>query len=317
MPEDELDEGVRLFVTEVTKGYAALSGTEPWSAPVARRLVETVRTPWRQGGPKMSETIERIAPTPHGGVRVRIYRPSPGASKPALVYMHGGGFTLFSIDTHDRLMREYAARADMVVVGVDYALSPEARFPVALEQVVAVVRWLAVEAASLGIDPDRLAAGGDSAGGNLATSAAIILRDAGEGQHLKALLLSYGGFGGDVSDATEDLYGGGRYMLNREESRFYWRNYLGDSDPENNPLARPIRARLEGLPPCFLVIAECDINVEQNTLMAERLEQAGVEVRANIYKGATHSFLEAMSVSAVANQAIDDSAAWLRKTLGV
>ena len=316
MTTDELDEGVRRFVTEVTKAYAERRSEGPWSATAARQTAEAVREPWRAGGPAMHETTELLVPTPHGDVRVRLYRPTSAPAVPALIYMHGGGFTLFSIDTHDRLMREYAARTGMAVIGVDYALAPEARFPVALEQVVAVARWAAANAAVLGVDANRLAAGGDSAGANLALSAALLLRDAGEPRLLKALLLIYGGYGGGVSDEMEARYGGGRYMLNRDEARVFWSNYLADPALATDPLAAPFHAQLWGLPSCFMVIAEYDINAEQNVGMAGRLREAGVKVQAEIYKGATHSFLEAVSISAVANRAIEESSAWLRQNMG-
>src|SRR5688572_11437913 len=121
-----------------------------------RRACEVVRAPWAAGGPTMARRIDRIVPTPAGDVRVRVHNPSSRSTKPAVIYMHGGGWKLFSIDTHDRLMREYAARADMVVIGVDYALAPEAKFPIAQHQVAHIVRWARAPAAELEIDPRRI-----------------------------------------------------------------------------------------------------------------------------------------------------------------
>src|SRR5687768_15075269 len=128
-----------------------------------RRACEVVRAPWAAGGPTMARRIDRVVPTPVGDVRVRVHNPSSRSSKPAVIYMHGGGWKLFSIDTHDRLMREYAARADMVVIGVEYALAPEAKFPIAQQQVVHVMRWACEHCAQLDVDPNRIALGGDSA----------------------------------------------------------------------------------------------------------------------------------------------------------
>ncbi|TLY49807.1 MAG: alpha/beta hydrolase, partial [Gammaproteobacteria bacterium] len=119
----------------------------------------------------MHSTRELQVPFGASSVRIRVYDPGiPGtaAPRPALIYMHGGGWMIFSLDTHDRVMREYAARSGLMVIGVDYALAPEARFPTALEQVTAVTRWLlAGHGAALGVDPARIVLGGDSAGGNL------------------------------------------------------------------------------------------------------------------------------------------------------
>jgi acetyl esterase/lipase len=231
-----------------------------------------------------------------------------------MVYMHGGGWALFSIDTHDRLMREFAARSGMVVIGVDYALAPEARYPVALNQVVGVVRWLRAHGAQVGIDADRLVLGGDSAGGSLSLGAALKLRDSGrnEGDAVKGLLSIYGGFSPDCSPASRQRYGTEDDMLTAGEVDEFWDNYIGSVADRRDPYLVPVLAPLAGLPPVFLLIAECDVLAEQNLLMAGCLLEAEVPVKVKVYPGAPHSFIEAMEVSAVASRAIDDGAAWLR-----
>ena len=137
----DLDPEVRHFVATMSQAFADYPNFNNLSLPEMRRACEHIRAPWAAGGPVMEQRREHTVPTPAGEVRVRIHNPSARANKPAFIYMHGGGWTTFSIDTHDRLMREYAARADVAVIGVDYALSPEAKFPVAQRQVAAVVRW--------------------------------------------------------------------------------------------------------------------------------------------------------------------------------
>jgi acetyl esterase len=264
----------------------------------------------------MASTRELSIPTKRGPVRLRIYDPQATASaKPVFVYLHGGGWTLFSIDTHDRVMREYAQRAGVAVVGVDYALAPEAPFPAALEQVVEVVQWLASGGGGPGIDSRKIAIGGDSAGGNLSVCCALVLRQAGQGDLLKALLLIYGGFDNEPSPEADRRFGGPGYMLTPEERVIFWRNYVPDPKDMQNPLARPILADLRGLPPAMLVVGECDILIEHNRRMAERFEEAGVPVRLNVYAGATHSFIEAMSTAEVARRALQDSSDWLAHTL--
>jgi acetyl esterase len=143
----------------------------------------------------------------------------------------------------------------------------------------------------------------------------MVLRDTGDADLLKALLLIYGGFDYEISDEAIRRYGGPRYMLNADEREQYWGNYVPDRDERTNPLAQPILADLHGLPPAFLVVGECDILAEQNLRMAERFRAAGVPVQAQVYPGATHSFIEAMSVAAVARRALAESAAWLRQRL--
>ncbi len=222
---DEVDPEIREFVAAVSAAYASHGRFDRMTPVEQRRVCELVRAPWRRGGPQMASTRELAIATRRGPVRVRIYDPGRGeAMKPALIYLHGGGWTLFSLDTHDRVMREYAHRAGMVVVGVDYALAPEAPFPAALEQVVAVVRWLCGGGAGPGVDPTKVAIGGDSAGGNLSVGAALMLRDAGERELLKALLLIYGGFDNEASPEADRRYGGPGYMLTPEERVVFWRH---------------------------------------------------------------------------------------------
>lgn len=313
---DDVDPEIRKFVDAMGAAYASHGPFERLTPPEQRKVCEQVRAPWRQGGPEMASTRELSVATHRGPVRVRIYDPKASASpKPVLIYLHGGGWTLFSIDTHDRVMREYAHRAGVVVVGVDYALAPEAPFPAALEQVVDVVRWLARGGAGAGIDPGRIAIGGDSAGGNLSVCSALVLREAGEGELLKALLLIYGGFDNEPSPEADRRYGGPGYMLTPEERVIFWRNYVPDPKDMQNPLARPILADLRGLPPAMLVVGECDILIDHNRRMAERFEEAGVPVRLNVYAGATHSFIEAMSIADVARRALQDSSEWLAQAL--
>jgi acetyl esterase len=313
--DDGIDPDIRRFIAQVNADYARLTGGAELPAPQMRQVAEQVRAPWRKGGPAMQRTFEHVAPTEAGPVRLRIYDPGVAHPASALVYMHGGGWVLFSLDTHDRVMREYAARAGCLVVGVDYALAPEARFPVALRQVAGVVRWLHANGAALGVDPDRIALGGDSAGGNLSIGAALSLRDAGEADRVRGLLLIYPAFDQTCSPESVRRFGGPGAVLTGEEIEYFWRNYAGDDDLRDNPLACPIRARLEGLPPVCLTIPERDVLTEQSLEMAERLRVAGVPVSLTVYPGATHSFIEAVSIAAVADRAIGDGARWLRETL--
>jgi len=306
-----LEAGVRTFVEATAAESARLSGPGPISLAERRRIAEQVRAPWREGGPVMAQTSDRTVGAPGREARIRIHV-SNGTDGGALVYMHGGGWTLFSLDTHDRLMREYAARSGLTVVGVDYALSPEAKFPYALEQVAGVIDWLARVGAAIGVDPDRLTVGGDSAGANLALAACLKLRDQGELPALRGLLLNYGVFEVPVSADAARAFGGPAFMLSAEEMAAFWRNYLRGPDDARDPLASPMLADLSGLPPAFLAVAACDILAEQSVKLAARLEAAGSRARVEVYEGATHSILEAVSVSLLADRAIEEASVWLR-----
>lgn len=317
MKRPELDPEISIFVERMSKAWAEHPPFMTLPIEEARRIAERVREPWRADGPQMARISEHIVPTSGGPLRVRLYDPGLQDPAPALIYLHGGGFILFSIDTHDRLMREYAAAGDFLVLGVDYPLSPEARYPAALDQIVELIGWLHGEGAEiLGVDRNRLAIGGDSAGGNLSVAAALRLRDGDAPGRLKALLLNYGAFAVECSDEAEARYGGPDAVLQRAEMLHYYESYLGaDALLRPEPYAAPLLADLRRLPPAFLAIPECDILAEQSVAMADRMRKAGVDVTSIVYPGATHSFLEAMSVAQVARRAIADGAKWVKEML--
>ena len=256
-----------------------------------------MRAPWRRGGPPVPATESKIL-----GTRVRCYDPGPNGRKPALIYLHGGGWTVFSINTHDRIMREYASRAGVSVIGVDYALAPEAKYPVALDQIVGVVKFFAAR----GFD---LAIGGDSAGANLAIATCIRLRDEGQSQLMQAMILNYGVYERHTSPGAPEG------ILTAAEMEQFWRNYLRDESDANDPRVCPLLGDLRGLPRALLVIAEFDLLTDQSVKLGRQLEKAGVPAQVNFYRGATHSFLEAVSISALASRAFDESAKWLRSAI--
>lgn len=313
-----IDAQLQPFVSELMQSQMPGSREDAPSLREMRRHVEAVRAPWRRGGPVMAEVADTRVPTTHGEVRARLYRPNANHEpRPALIYLHGGGWTMFSIQTHDRIMRELAARADVLVIGIDYALSPESKFPRALHQIRGVVHWLAEQDTWPGIDTTRLAIGGDSAGANLAVGTSLMLRDTGEPDAIRAMLLAYGCFSSELSAASKRHYGSEDNLLSSREMNGYWRDYLANPADATNPLACPMLARLEGLPPSFQLIAQCDVLAEQNAVFTKRLRTAGVPAEAHVYAGAPHSFLEAVSIADIAGHAFDDAAAWLRDRLEV
>lgn len=306
MNNDGLDPEIRAFRDALFADYA--SHGDPSDVVDRRAIGEAVRVRWVAGGPVMADTCDlRIA-----GVRCRLHRPVASQSaQPAIVYLHGGGWVIFSLDTHDRVMRELAAASGCPVLGIDYSLSPEARFPVALDEVASVLSALLTEAVALGIDPRRIAAAGDSAGANLALSSAIRARD--EGRPLAALFLAYGAFDTERRE-SHARYGGADYILTPDEMDAFWAEYLLPED-RDHPLARPLHADLAGLPPTFLCIPECDVLSDESRAMAAAMAAAGVDVQSKVYRGATHSFLEASSVAAIAREAIGDAGDWLAHVL--
>lgn len=304
-----LDPQVGEFVRRINAGYA--SQGEPSDMAHRRRIAEAVREPWRSGGPVMAETREMNP----AGVRLRLHRPVADAVLPVLLYIHGGGWTVFSIDSHDRLMREYAARAGIAVIGIDYSLSPEHKFPTALNEIVAVLDWIEDQAGSLGIDPACIFVGGDSAGANMAVAACLRRRDAGR-PALAGMVLNYGAFDAAPTDSYT-LYGGPDYPLSPAEMDGFWMNYVEDEGQLTDPLVAPLRAELHDLPPAFVATAQCDILAGCSAAFADKLRRAGGAVTEVNYEGAAHSFLEAVSIAPLAGRALDDQAAWLRERSGL
>lgn len=317
---DDVDPEIRRFVAALNHGYGRFPDFAALPLPERRRAAEAVRAPWREGGPAMARTIDvavgdvAVGDVAVDGVALRLHVPDTAAPLPALLYVHGGGWTMFSVRTHDRLMREYAGRAGVIVAGIEYSLSPEAKFPRALNEVVAALAWLRREGRAYGIDTARIAIAGDSAGANLSVAACLSLRDQGQAQ-LRGMVLNYGAFQSRADDRSYARYDGPNYMLTVAEMDQFWKNYVNEPGDLANPLIAPLSADLHGLPPAYLAIAECDILADGNRAMAEKLAAAGVAVTANVYRGATHSFLEAVSISALAGRALEDASVWLRDRL--
>jgi acetyl esterase len=308
--DDIVDPDIRRFVDAINAAYAE-HGVPGADMATRRAVAERVRLPWRENGPIMaaSDMFDM------DGIRLRLHRPvvAGDAALPVMLYIHGGGWTLFSIDTHDRLMREYAARAGIAVLGIDYSLSPEYKFPAALEECSAALDWIAAHADALGLDAGRVLIGGDSAGANLSVATCLLRR--AEGKALPAaMVLNYGAFAPDHLPSYARF--GDGYSLEADEMDIFWSNYVEGPAQLEDPLAVPLRADLAGLPPAFLAIAECDILADCNHAFAARLAEAGVAVTSVTYAGATHSFLEAMSIAPLASRALDEQAAWIGAAVG-
>jgi acetyl esterase len=300
------------MMEERGKAYPPIGLALPLDA--ARATTEAINLPLCEGGPRMAESGDRWLPIRGRRLLCRLHRPTPG-TLPVLVYIHGGGFVWNSVDTHDRLMREYAAGGGCAVVGPDYALSPEAPFPQALEECAAVIRWIARDGAAWGLDLARIVVGGDSAGANLALGAALLLRATDPDLKLRGLLLNYGVFDADLDTPSYNEFAEG-YFLTREKMRFYWDCYCPRPADRLNPLAAPLRADLAGLPPVLLHIAELDVLSGENHAMDRRLRAAGVPVQCRTFPGTAHGFLRGVNHVGAARAAAEEGGAWLAQVLG-
>lgn len=266
------------------------------------------------GGPVMAETTEQWVTETGRRVFCRVHKPVTDRKLPVLVYFHGGGWVWASVDTHDRIAREYAAAGQVAVVNVDYALSPEAKFPQALLECAAVVRFIAEHGDEWGVDGARIFVGGDSAGGNLALATALLLRDTG-GPALRGILAVY-----PVADCRFDTpsyqaYGTG-HGLTTEKMTFYWNVYVPHEIDRFHPLAAPLRADLRGLPPVLVPLAELDVLCSEGEALVARLRGAGVEAEMEIFPGTLHGFLRATGSVQKARDAVALAGEWLRRHSG-
>jgi acetyl esterase len=235
------------------------------------------------------------------GIAVRIYRPvETTESSPALVYFHGGGWVVGSLDTHDGIVRALAHRSRCVAIAVDYRLAPEHPFPAGLDDAWAATRWALAQAEELRIDPARLAVGGDSSGATLAT--VVARREAVALQVLICPVLDHSFETGSYQRFAEG------YGLTRETMRWYWAQYLGDADGTDAE-ASPLRASdLSGLPPAIVVVAECDPLRDEGLAYAVRLEETGVPVTLLRYDGMIHNFVRFAATIDRASEALDEIA---------
>jgi acetyl esterase len=266
---------------------------------------------------EVSATVEAAAPSPAGEVPVRIHRPRGApAGQPlgGVVYLHGGGWLAGDLDTHDRLCRSLANRSGATVIAVDYRLAPEHPFPAGLEDGAAALAWTRAHAAEIGLDPNRLAVAGDSAGGNLAAVIARRDRDAGGAPPLRLQLLVSPITDGAMDTPSYTENGEGHY-LTRADMRWYWGHYLAGADPLQ-PDASPLRATdLRGLPPAWVLTAEYDPLRDEGEAYAERLRAAGVPVACQRRAGMVHGFVRWAGAVDDAAAVLDEAAAALREAL--
>ncbi len=232
-------------------------------------------------------------------LRARRYRPN-AHPRGALLYLHGGGFTIGSLETHDSLCRQLALHSGAEVLALDYRLAPEHRFPTAVDDAWAALRWLAAEGASLGFDGERLAVGGDSAGGTLAAVVALMARD--HGVALRAQVLVTPGTTAHADTASHRLFANG-FLLDATTVEWFFEQYIDRSQRSDWRFA-PLNADdLEGAAPALLMLAECDPLVDEGLAYANRLRAAGVPVTLELTRGMTHDFIKMGRVLHEARQA--------------
>ncbi|MFE5620738.1 alpha/beta hydrolase [Streptomyces virginiae] len=292
-----------------------------YEIPVAdgRKAVDDVQSGDGVALPPVDEEWLAVPGGPTGEVRTRIVRPVGATGPlPVVLYIHGAGWVFGNAHTHDRLVRELAVGAGAAVVFPEYDLSPEARYPVAIEQNYAVARWITAEGHRHGLDAGRLAVAGDSVGGNMSAALTLMAKERGDVRLVQQVLFY------PVTDASFDsasyLQFAEGYFLRRDAMRWFWDQYTTDPARRTEITASPLRARTEqltGLPPALVITAEADVLRDEGEAYAAKLRAAGVPVTALRALGTIHDFvmLNALRETAAATLAIGLAVDTLREAL--
>jgi acetyl esterase len=296
-----------------SRGLVALSLT---TSPVAeaRAALGRISAFLNEGSVPLQHERDLAVPGPHGSIPCRLYLPDGVVRPPLIVYAHGGSFALGDLDGWNVALRELVRGSGVATLAVDYRLAPEHRFPVASDEMIAVIRFMAGKGDEYGIDPVRMAAGGDSAGANLALGSALALRDAGSSP-LRFLLLLYGAFSTDGDSASWRRFGTGTYGLSQAQLAWIWGNYLTCEQERTDWRVAPLLAPLHGLPQAFLAIGSLDPLQDDNHRLVRKLEAAGVPCKLTTYEGLNHGFIRYGRLIGATRRAIAEAAAALRDAL--
>lgn len=270
--------------------------------------------------PTVNDEWITVTGGPTGSVDVRIARPTDADPVvPVIIYLHGAGWVFGNSHTHDRLVRELATGAGAAVVFPEYDLSPEARYPTAIEQGYAAARWVVEHGAAHGLDATRIAVAGDSVGGNMAAALTLMAKDRGDVTFMQQVLFY------PVTDAAFDTasyqqFATG-YFLRRDAMEWFWDQYTDDDAERAEITASPLKAtidQLTGLPPALVITAEADVLRDEGEAYANKLRTAGVPVVATRYQGIIHDFvmLNALRGTQAAGAAIQQATTTLRKAFG-
>jgi acetyl esterase len=295
-----------------SRGLVAPDRTQASLAEV-RAATDRIGAFLGEGSVPLERERDLALPGPHGQVPCRLYLPDNAEKPPLLIYAHGGGFVQGSLPSWDAMLRELVRQSGVAALSVDYRLAPEHKFPAAFDEMVAMIRLAAREGAGLGIDPRRLAVGGDSAGANLALAAAAALRNAGE-RVLGFMLLVYGCYSTDTESPSWRRFGQGA-GLSQTQMRWIWETYLERPEQQNDWRAAPILADPAGLPPAHLIVGSLDPLLDDSQHLVSRLNEAGVPCELTVYDGINHGFIRYGRLIATARRAIGECAAALRTAL--
>jgi len=285
---------------------------ETMSPPEAREAYMAARAASQPEPPHVASVENISAPSPAGPIPLRVYKPAAATgTAAALIYIHGGGFVIGNIDSHDVLCRTLANDAGIIVVSIEYRLAPEHKFPAAVDDSIAATRWIADNASTFGIDPNRIFIGGDSAGGNLSAVVAIHARDSG-GPKLAGQVLIYPATDFSMSHPSH-LDPDTGALLTRSLIGWFRTQYLNGNGDIDDWRASPLRIKdFKGLPPAYVMTCGADPLHDEGAEYAERLKDAGIDVAYSHFPGQFHGFITMGKILPEANVAAREVAAWLK-----
>jgi len=288
--------------------------------PLEARAVYLASKPILQPDPEpVAEVTDLAAEGPGGPIPLRLYRARPAEAarpQPVVVYLHGGGWVIGDLESHDQLCRALANAVPCSVIAVHYRLAPEHKFPAAAEDAIAATRWIAANADRLKVDAKRLAVAGDSAGGNLSAVVAIAARDSGQGQPVFQFLI-YPGTDMAMQSASIARHAE-QLPLTRKGMQWFLNHYLNGPQDVNDWRASPLRAtNLRGLPPALIITASFDPLSDEGEAFAKALGDGGVPVELERFEGQIHGFVTMGRIVADARRAIDLGAARLAAAFGL
>jgi len=273
---------------------AGLQPIEAMTPAEAREQMEATAQARKAEPLPVARVDERLIPGPAGHIRLRLYWPNTAGPVPAIVYYHGGGHVIGSLDTHDLVARNLCAGAEAVVASVDYRMAPEHKFPAAVEDSLAALEWVHANAKKLGADSGKIGVHGDSAGANLAAVIALMARDAGSPRlRLQSLVYPVADYG--LAGDSYDKYAQGYGLLTRESMVWFRNHYLRSPKDAEDWRASPIKApSFGGVAPAIVITAECDVLHDDGERYAEALRRAGATVEYKDYPGMIHGFFGMM-----------------------
>jgi acetyl esterase len=306
-----LEPDIRAFLDlAAAAGGPALGEMTPAEAREMFRFVLEM-----QGEPEDVALVRDLAASgPDADIPLRLYRPPAHGPLPVLLYMHGGGWVIGDLETHDRLCRAIANAAGCAVVAVDYRLAPEHRYPAASEDCYAALTWLVANADDLDVDATRIAVGGDSAGGHLSAVVAQMARDRG-GPALTLQILHCPVADADFSTPSYEANADG-FGLTRDSMRWFWDHYLPDAAARAEPMASPLQGDCTGLPPALVQTAGYDPLRDEGLAYAAKLAAAGVEVTIHNHAGLTHDTLAMFGALDGGRRNLEEVVGHLRRAFG-